>query len=71
MAAPHPAMSRDTAGGECDTRFVVADVFQPLRHYVPPPLYLALPNTGEEFRFPITMKTEIPRNATGHSKGGV
>ena len=25
--AKHPAMLRDTAGGECDTRFVAADVF--------------------------------------------
>ena len=26
--------------------------FQPLRHYVPPPLYFALQNTGEEFQIP-------------------
>ena|GEM_PF-409108 len=25
-----------------------AGIFQPLRHYVPPPLYFALQNTGEE-----------------------
>ena len=24
-----------------------AGIFQPLRHYVPPPLYFALQNTGE------------------------
>ena len=27
-----------------------AGIFQPLRHYVTPPLYFAIQNTGEEFK---------------------
>ena len=42
--------------------FVTAAVFKPLRHCVTPPLYFAAQNTGEE--------GEMPRNATGHGRGG-
>ena len=47
MASPHPAMLWGTAGEECDTRFVVVAVFQPLRPS-DTSLYFAVQNTEEE-----------------------
>ena len=41
--AKHPAMLRDTAGGECDTRFVAADVFSTPSVSLTPPSFGHLP----------------------------
>ena len=43
MASPHPAMLWGTAGEECDTRFVVVAVFQPLRPSDTSPIANATP----------------------------
>ena len=60
--AKHPAMLRDTAGGECDTRFVAADVFST------PSVSLTPPSFGH---LPYILLCKTPRNATGHGKGRV
>ena len=59
--AKHPAMLRDTARGECDTRFVAADVFFNPSVFSTPPYFGHLP-------YILLCKT--PRNATGHGRGG-
>ena len=50
--------------------------FQPLRHYVPPPLYFAAQNTEEEGEMysPFASASILyttPRKAAGHGRGGV
>ena len=50
--------------------------FQPLRHFVPPPLYFAVQNTEEEGEMysPFASSSILyttPRKAAGHGRGGV
>ena len=46
MASPHPAMLWGTAGEECDTRFVVVAVFQPLRPSDTSPIFCCAKHRG-------------------------
>ena len=75
MASPHPAMLWGTAGEECDTRFVVVAVFQPLRLLTPSPCgyspYIPLrKHRGRGLKsslFPYAVFAS--RNAAGHGRG--
>ena len=58
--AKHPAMLRGTAGGEGDTRFVVAAVF------LTPSVFSTPPSFGH---LPYILLRKTPRNAAGHGKG--